>query len=98
MRTLWGKPSNASPSPKPDEVQKDNAGKSGLRPRPTEPSTSTLQRVSPGGASWNLARIALWLVGAPDVVKATCPVWGALDRNPPPRGGRALSFDSNAYA
>src|SRR5688572_20487563 len=33
-------------------------------------------------------------VGAPDVVKATCPVRGALGGNPLLRGNRAPSFDS----
>src|SRR5262245_60348604 len=94
LSALWQKPSNASPSQKPDEIQEDVAGKGGLRPRPTKPSKSTLQRVSPGGPSWNMARIATRLVGTLDVVKATCPVWGALDGNPLPRGSRAPSLDS----
>ncbi len=34
------------------------------------------------------------MVGAPDVLKGTCPVRGALDGNLPLRGGKALSFDS----
>jgi hypothetical protein len=34
------------------------------------------------------------MVGPPDVLKGTCPVWGALDGNLPLRGGKALSFDS----
>jgi len=34
------------------------------------------------------------MVGAPDVLKGTCPVRGALDRNLPLRGDKALSFDS----
>jgi hypothetical protein len=33
-------------------------------------------------------------VGAPDKVKAFRPVWGALERNLPLQGGKALSFDS----
>jgi len=34
------------------------------------------------------------MVGAPDVLKGTCPVRGALDGNLPLRSGKALSFDS----
>ena len=34
------------------------------------------------------------MVGAPDVLKGTCPVRGALDGNLPLKDGKALSFDS----
>src|SRR5437867_3874059 len=34
------------------------------------------------------------MVGAPEVLKGTCPVRGALDGNLPLKDGKALSFDS----
>src|SRR5437867_455556 len=37
------------------------------------------------------------MVGAPDVLKGTCPVRGALDGNLLLKNGKALSFDSISY-
>ena len=36
-------------------------------------------------------------IGPPDVVKATCPVRGALDGNLLPKCSKALSFDSGDF-